>query len=57
MTVRWEIRREGRAWGQADDFRARWELTPEKFEVYQGKLLTVTKANSRSRSVLNEFRP
>ena len=38
MTVRWGIRREGRAWGQADDFRARWELTPEKFEVYRGKL-------------------
>lgn len=38
MTVRWDIRREGRAWGEADDFSARWELTPEKFEVYQGKL-------------------
>ena len=29
MTVRWDIRREGRAWGEADDFWARWELTPE----------------------------
>jgi len=38
MTVRWDIRREGRAWGEADDFWARWELTPEKFEVYEGKL-------------------
>ncbi len=38
MTVRWDIRREGRAWGEADDFLARLELTPEKFEVYKGKL-------------------
>jgi hypothetical protein len=35
--VRWNIGREGRAW-TGDEARARWELTPEKFELYQGKL-------------------
>lgn len=38
MTVRWDIHREGRAWGEADDFWARWELAPETFEAYEGKL-------------------
>ena len=32
----WDIRREGRAWGQ--DVRARYELTPEKIELIEGKL-------------------
>ena len=38
MTVNWDIRRTGRAW-DGEEFEARWELTPEKFEVYDGKLL------------------
>ena len=35
--IDWDIRREGRAWRGAE-VRARWELTPEKFEVWEGKL-------------------
>jgi hypothetical protein len=35
--VAWDIRRQGRAWvGQ--EARARYELTPEKFEMVDGKL-------------------
>lgn len=37
MAVRWDIRREGRSWGR-EDFPARLELTPEKFEVVDSKL-------------------
>jgi hypothetical protein len=37
-TVRWDIRRQGRRWKQVEA-RARWELTPEKLEMYEGKLL------------------
>ena len=37
MPVRWDIRREGREWS-GEEFQARWELTPEKFEMYDGKL-------------------
>ena len=37
MAVRWDIRREGRAW-LGEEFRVRLELTPEKFEMDQGKL-------------------
>jgi len=36
--VQWDIRREDRAWS-ADEFRSRWDLTPEKLEVIRGKLL------------------
>ncbi len=35
--VRWNIERQGRAWA-GDEARSRWELTPEKFEMDQGKL-------------------
>ena len=35
--VNWVIRREGRAW-TADEAMPRYNLTPEKFEMYQGKL-------------------
>jgi hypothetical protein len=35
--VDWDIRREGRAWA-AHEARARYELTPEKFEMWEGKL-------------------
>lgn len=38
MAVRWDIRRNGRSW-VGDEFPARWELTPEKLEVIDGKLL------------------
>lgn len=34
----WDIRREGRAWGEAE-FRSRLDLRPEKLEVWEGKLL------------------
>lgn len=33
----WDIRREGRAWS-ADEGYTRFELTPEKFEMIDGKL-------------------
>ena len=35
--VEWDIRLNGRAWG-AGEARERWSLTPEKFEMSQGKL-------------------
>jgi hypothetical protein len=35
--VDWDIRREGRAWA-GDEALARYELTPEKFEMWKGKL-------------------
>jgi hypothetical protein len=37
MSQAWDIRRAGRAW-RGEEARARWELTPEKFEMYEGKL-------------------
>ena len=37
MKPTWDIRRRGRAW-RLDEWRGRWELTPEKFEVDRGKL-------------------
>ena len=37
-TVNWEIRLEGRAWS-GDEAHDRWELTPEKLEMYEGRLL------------------
>jgi|GEM_PF-683752 len=36
--MQWDIRREGRAWSD-DEFPARWALTPEKYEVWDGKML------------------
>ncbi len=35
--IDWNIHREGRAW-QADEVRQRYDLTPEKIELIQGKL-------------------
>jgi hypothetical protein len=35
--VKWDIRREGRAW-EGDEAMQRIELTPEKFEMYEGRL-------------------
>ena len=35
-SVNWDIRRDGRAWGA--EARQRFQLTPEKFEMYRGKL-------------------
>jgi hypothetical protein len=35
--LHWDIRRQGRAWN-ADEAMARYELTPEKFEMDRGKL-------------------
>ena len=37
MKTKWDIRRRGRAW-RGDECYARYELTPEKFEMYRGKL-------------------
>jgi len=33
----WKIERAGRAWTGAEA-KARWALTPEKFEMWEGKL-------------------
>ncbi len=33
----WDIRLDGRAW-EGEEAMARYELTPEKFEMYKGKL-------------------
>lgn len=35
--IKWDIRRKGRAWGN-DEARQKWELTPEKIEMHEGKL-------------------
>jgi hypothetical protein len=35
--VKWDIRKQGRAW-TGDEAMQRFELTPEKFEMYQGRL-------------------
>lgn len=35
--TQWDIRREGRAW-KGPEARARYDLTPEKIEMYQGRL-------------------
>ena len=37
MAITWDIRREGRSW-TGDELRARWQLTPEKFEAWEGRL-------------------
>ncbi len=33
----WDIRLDGRTW-EGEEAMARYELTPEKFEMYKGKL-------------------
>ena len=35
--AKWDIRREGRAW-TGEEAMQRYNLTPEKFEMYQGRL-------------------
>ena len=35
--VTWDIRRAGRAWEESEAM-ARYELTPEKFEMWKGRL-------------------
>ncbi len=37
MALNWDIRRSGRAW-DVGEARRRYELTPEKFEMIDGKL-------------------
>ena len=37
MTIAWDIRREGRSW-TADEALERFERTPEKIEMLDGKL-------------------
>ena len=34
----WDIRREGRAWTGAEAWQ-RWELGPEKLEMFEGRML------------------
>ena len=34
----WQIHRDGRAWN-GEEAHQRWELTPEKLEMYEGRLL------------------
>lgn len=36
-TIAWDIRRAGRAW-KGEEARARFALTPEKFEMMEGRL-------------------
>lgn len=50
VDVKWDIRREGRAWS-GDEAMQRYNLTPEEFEMYRGKLMTVRSRESRSRSL------
>jgi hypothetical protein len=38
---RWDIRRDGRAW-RAGEAMARYELTPEKIEMVEGRLFWST---------------
>jgi hypothetical protein len=45
--VTWDIRREGRAWDESEAMD-RYELTPEKFEMVDGKLFW----SERDRQVL-----
>lgn len=35
--IKWEIHRQGRAW-RGDEVLHRWELFPEKVEMFDGKL-------------------
>lgn len=37
VDVRWDIRREGRSWADGEALQ-RFELTPEKFEMVDGRL-------------------
>ena len=37
VEIQWDIRRAGRAW-RGDEARQRYNLTPEKFEMDEGKL-------------------
>lgn len=37
VEIKWDIRRAGRSW-RGDEARERYDLTPEKFEMYEGKL-------------------
>ncbi|MGH2584376.1 MAG: hypothetical protein ACRDJE_05625 [Dehalococcoidia bacterium] len=39
---RWDIRREGRDW-VADEVQARWQLTPERIELLDGKIFGTEK--------------
>ena len=36
--INWDIRREGRAWS-GDEAMQHWELTPEKFEMFEDRLV------------------
>jgi len=35
--IEWRITNEGRAW-EPEEAQARWELTPERFEMFDGRL-------------------
>ena len=36
--IKWDIHREGRTWTK-EEFESRWACTPEKFELWDGKML------------------
>lgn len=37
QAINWDIRRSGRAWS-GEEAEGRWQLTPEKFEMHDGRL-------------------
>lgn len=39
MAIKWDIRRKGRAWKGDGEAWERYQLTPEKMEMIDGKLL------------------
>ncbi len=52
-TIHWDIRREGRAWS-ADEIRPRMDLTPEHFEVFDGKLFWTDEERENLLAILLE---
>ncbi len=51
--VNWDIRREGRAWS-GKEARQRYELTPEKIEMIEGKLFWTEEDRLRMLGLLLE---
>lgn len=49
----WDIRREGRAW-QGAEARRRWQMTPQKLEMLEGKLLSSDEERTRLLGLLLE---
>jgi hypothetical protein len=51
--VKWDIRRKGRAW-RGDEAWDRFQLTPEKFEMFDGKLFWSDEARENLLGLLLE---